>query len=69
MSLLMFTPGATPGPASGRIHTCSICGREGPWLKGWEWRYEIHRGNSRTGDPGWEEIIKTCSPECRAKDK
>lgn len=55
--------------ASGRIHECSVCGKESTWGLGWEWRYEIHRGDEDTGDPGWEELIKTCSDECRAIDK
>jgi hypothetical protein len=58
----------TVNGASGRIHKCSICGKEGIWAEGWQYRYEIHRGDHSNGDPGWEEVIKTCSGECRTKD-
>jgi hypothetical protein len=69
MSKALLYPGCKiEGTASGRIHKCSICGKEGIWAKGWEWRYQIHRGDESVGDPEWEELIKTCSPECRDKD-
>lgn len=53
---------------SGRIYQCRICGSMGPWEEGkWTWRYIFHYGDRTHGDPGWEELIVTCSPECKRK--
>lgn len=50
--------------SSGRIHTCNVCGIEGIWNSDWSWKYIIHKGSCNGGDPGWEEIYKTCSKKC-----
>lgn len=41
-----------------RIHTCSVCDKEGTWSDTWAWR-----GSWKTMDNG-DPVIKVCSDAC-----
>lgn len=52
-------PTPTAEPATGKQHTCDVCGRRGPWAPGWK-----HYGSVRI-DEECGCFVKTCSDECR----
>lgn len=44
---------------SGKMHTCSTCGKTGAWGKTWVWF-----GNIEQLDAAPDELLKFCSAEC-----
>ncbi len=48
-----------PEIGSQRLYKCDVCGKVGPWGKGWSWKMKLHTRQL------WDEMITVCSEECR----
>lgn len=68
MSKILIFPTATKIVNTGRIHICNVCGKKDTWKDGWRWKYIFHKGSGNS-DPGWDEIFKTCTEECREGER
>jgi len=48
-------------PTPARIYRCDVCGKVGPWERGWQWY-----GSYRKLEEG-DSVLLTCSQTCRMK--
>ena len=59
------------GPSGRKVWTCSVCGRQGEWGKGWEW-YGYYKQDGPFDLTGGErEVVEgvVCSSRCKRKHK